>query len=729
MKMLQLMILVLIVGAVACSKNDSSETGDAGVVDDAATDLDARGDTASRDGATPDSGQPDAEEPVPRDPLVLTPTFEPPAPPALPDGMESCPLLGEDRCVNGVAQTCEIFDTAASEFPDQPDPLLERAYLFDRWYDLYNSPEGQTMKRVFKTPMAADTPETVWGDADAFDYYRGGADAAIWTGTALAADIYRYMTTGSEADYARVEQKTRDLLRLFDVTNIPGYLARYHFMLMPPDGPNTDSFIVEHGVADDYDHTFTAIEDLNVEGLPQEYSTGLDDGTGTLVAGTPMWKGVPTIDQYSGPFTAFPMVLPLLRDEELKARITEHLTCYLKRLQRFEIINMQANPDALEGLSSYFAGTNGQLDPDDIDLLSQDTIVAYYHPGFNAQNAADFDRSCPDTMATTPTRVIDAAADNFTLELLKLAADLDAKGNDRPGQIDHFYAVNVRGADAGHLLHMTALAYWMTGEQHYTDFLFNELVDNLRAPEVSLTASAFRNPPWCFKFYSDHISYTTHYQFITMLPPGEMKDTMIRVMHEEYWDKAMRPLNNAKFNFLYAATVPESVAGPARQQALDVANDRIRNFGGNGGILDSPRRGYQLDRSYVVDNLPAGTSIRCPTEQEKAVCEDGFRFLGVAIEGTNISYECDGRAAECVMADGQCTEGMASEGLPSPLLAYGGFTWQLNTTQIGSYPADRATEQSHGRDLAEPYWLARYHGYISEGSGQLLAWKDGGACN
>jgi hypothetical protein len=717
----------------ACSETSSPQTGspangEAGTdaVEDSTSNPDAQNPDA--DDAATDADQADADV-GPRDPLVLTPTFESPTPAVLPPGMTSCPIYGADQCVNGVAQSCDIYDTEANEFPDVLDPMLERAYLFDRWYDMYNSPVGLTMKRVATEVTPAATPESEWGAADAFSFFRGGSDAAIWTGTALASDTYRYMTTGSEADYERVEKKTRDLLRLFDVTGIPGYLARYHFLMMPDGGPTTDTLIVEHGVVEDYDHTFSLIEDINVEGLPAEYAAGLDDGTGALVSGTPMWKGVPTIDQYSGPWVAFPMVLPLLRDEALKARITEHLTCYLKRLQRLEIINLQDNPDALDALAQYFAGGELQLDPDDIDLLSQDTIVGYYHPGFNALNAADFDRSCPDTMAVEPTRVVDAAAQNFPIEMVKLALDLDAKGENRPGQIDHFYAVNVRGADAGHLLHMTALAYWMTGEQHYNDFLFNELVDNLRAPEVALTASAFRNPPWCFKFYSDHISYTTHWQFLTMLPPGELKDTMVRVMHEEYWDKAMRNLNNAKFNVLYASTVPESVAGPARQQALDIAIDRIETFGGNGGILNSPRRGYPLDRGFVVDNLPAGTTVRCPTEAERSSCEDGSSFLGVNVEGWDISYACDGRPGECVMDDGDCVEGMASEGLPSPLLPYGGFMWQLNTLQLGSFPVDRTMEQGHGRDFAEPYWLARYHGYISEGGGQLLAWKDEGSCN
>jgi hypothetical protein len=36
--------------------------------------------------------------------------------------------------------------------------------------------------------------------------------------------------------------------------------------------------------------------------------------------------------------------------------------------------------------------------------------------------------------------------------------------------------------------------------------------------------------------------------------------------------------------------------------------------------------------------------------------------------------------------------------------------------------------QSPGRDLSEPYWLARYYGFITEGQGQVLAWREVGGC-
>lgn len=660
----------------------------------------------------------------------LQPTLTAPAPLPLPEGVESCGLYLEERCEAGALRRCEIFDSGAATFPDALDPLLERAYLYDRWYDLYTSPDGQTLKRVLKSFTAGDAPESEWGASGHFDHYRGGGDSAIWTGVALNADIFRWQVTGSAADWERVERKVRQLVRLFDVTGVPGYLARHHFLLLPAGAPVTEEVITFYGEADALDHTHMPIEaPADVDGLPSVYLDGLAAEGGDVVHGLPMWKGAVSIDQYTGPFVALPLVLPFLEDEELVARITEHLTCYLKRLRRLEIVGLQQSPEVLAGLSKLFGDGSLELDEGDLDLTSLDRIVGYYHEGINDKNIEGFDRSCPDTMTLEPTRVLDATSDDFFLDMLELGLDLDAKHQFREGQIDHFYAVNVRGADASHMMHMVALAWWLTGEEHYREFFHDELIDQLDAIEVALTAQAFRNPRWCYKYYADHISYTTHWQFITMLPEGPLRDAMVRVMHEEHWLKGLKPLNNAKFDVLYASVVPAELAGGDREHAIAEAAALLADFGGNGGTLAAPRRDYVLERSHVVDSLPPSITPVCPTAEERQQCEEPGDVLGIPLEGKVVSYPCDGRPAECVMDDGLCVEAIASEGLPVALRTYGGFTWQLDPLRMGAYPPDPGREQSHGRDLAEPYWMARHYGYIPEGAGTLLAWRGVGACD
>jgi len=81
------------------------------------------------------------------------------------------------------------------------------------------------------------------------------------------------------------------------------------------------------------------------------------------------------------------------------------------------------------------------------------------------------------------------------------------------------------------------------------------------------------------------------------------------------------------------------------------------------------------------------------------------------------------------MDDGMCTRGLASRGLPSSLRAYGDFIWQRSPFEIGDPRGVDGQKQSPGRDLTEPYWIARHYGYITEGAGQVLAWKDAGTCS
>ena len=54
--------------------------------------------------------------------------------------------------------------------------------------------------------------------------------------------------------------------------------------------------------------------------------------------------------------------------------------------------------------------------------------------------------------------------------------------------------------------------------------------------------------------------------------------------------------------------------------------------------------------------------------------------------------------------------------------------WQRGPFDLGERVGVEGQLQSPGRDLSEPYWMARYYGYIKEGQGQVLAWQDAGGC-
>ncbi len=652
-----------------------------------------------------------------------------PADPLAGAAVESCPIYLEERCAAGRLQRCALYDPAAGEFVAAPDPLLERVLSYERWYDLHMSPNGLTAERTFNRAMPGGAPEAEWAALDAFGGYAGEGDAAIWTGMALVADTFRYAVTGTEADYRRMEEKARALLRDFEVTGVPGYLARFHFLRVPPGTPLTDRIMMkaaEAGAMGGRDLPMEAPE--AVAGLPGEYAAGVPDGAGGLVAGEPWWHGHPSIDQYTGPMTAFPLVYNLLRDEELKAGIVHHLTCYLKRLRRMEIRSLQASPEVLSELTGFFAGADARFDPDDIDLTTLDTLVAYYHPNLNRENAATFDRTCPDDLAWTASRVIDASSMSFMSDMLELAADISTTSDSmRPNGIDHFYLVNVRGGDASHMLHLAAMAFYLTGDERYWRFLEEELVGRLRAPEVALTMMAFRLPDWCFRFYGDHITYNTHWQLLTLLGDSPLRDSMLRVMEEEAWQKALHDHKSSKFNVMYASTVPAALASD-RDRAIEEAVAQLEDFGGNGGALLAPRRTYSRDRQAVIDALPAGTTLRCPSEDERRRCEEAGDLFGVPLESSDISYPCDGRPGECPLETGECALALASDGLPPRLRRYADFMWQRSPFDLGESVAVEGHKQSPGTDLSEPYWMARYHRFLTEGEGQVLAWQDAGAC-
>ncbi|MCA9299517.1 MAG: hypothetical protein KDA28_10650, partial [Phycisphaerales bacterium] len=355
------------------------------------------------------------------------PIFDAPADPLAGTDVESCPIYEEEICDGGTVRRCDIYDTDTGAFDDDPDAMLRRAYLYDRWYELYASPDGQSAERHFNTPMEPGTPESEWGDPANFASWGGEGDSAIWTGTALNGFILRYLHTGTEADYQRMEEATRVMLHFFDVTRIPGYLARHHYLLVPDGTPNTDEHMYRYSAGDDDQRDIEDPDTLDF--LPDVYGSGL---------GTPRWSGDPSIDQMNGPMVAFPMVYGLLRDETLREQIAYQMTCYLHRLRRIELINLQENEDALAAFQEYFAGGGLNLDPDDIQFDQLDTIVMYVHPQINTANEDRYDRECGDFIQMEPWRVIDAASPLFIVDVLDLVQDI-AREENRPNQINHFY--------------------------------------------------------------------------------------------------------------------------------------------------------------------------------------------------------------------------------------------------------------------------------------------------
>lgn len=725
------------IGVVACvvvlGSCSSSSNGDDAISDIIA---DLQTDLANVDAAE-ETAQPDCGE------LPCLPTVAPLAKPADPlegQDTESCGVYLEERCVNGSLERCEVFDTSTKTWPEELDPMVERAFLYDRWRDLYNSPDGQAVDRDFLGEVLPGTPEQEWGDPARFRSYDGSGDGGIWTGWATVAAILRYSQTGTRADYERMEQQVRDLVTMYDVTGVPGYLCRYHFLVMPEGGPKDadhiqrweGSFLPNH-------HDRLIPNPETIKNLPAIYTQGVPDGEGNLVKGTPMWHGRPSIDQNSGPMTALPMAYALLEDEELKAKSAYHLTCYLKRLQRIEIINLQQNPELIEGLLAYFSVGELNLDPDDMDLTKIEKIVGYVQRQVNTLNEDTFDYSCPDHVQMEPWRVIDAADDDhFLIDLLALINDMDTSA-ERVDTIDHYYWPSIRGGDAMHLMHLATMAYYMTGDEQYREFLYNELIGEIGTIGVANTAGAFNLPKWCKSYYGDQITFGPWWAFLENLGEGEFKDEMVKAFYSEMWQKLGTDVGNVDLEIMMAGTVDPEMATD-REAALAHALEQLPWMGGNGGLLmdspedpswlQDPRRTYTTTPEGILAHTPDGVEAVCPTQHELDICTADITILGITMPNMSgfSTRDCTGSDWECVVTEGQCTPKKSSAALPVNLRNHTDYLWQRNPFELGAGANPEGWRQFAGSDYSVPFWNALRYGFITQGDGEVLAWHPVGEC-
>lgn len=651
------------------------------------------------------------------------------APAPVDTGAEACELYQAQSCSAGTLRQCDTYDVGARQFVTA-DPLTHRALLADRWNQLHFSPDGQDCKRELAGTIAPDADEATWSAPEAFEQYAGLADAAIWTGTALNAYVLRYLETGAEVDYQRVEKKTRQLLTMLEITGIPGYLARAYYYLVP-DGAskNSEHLVYTQSRADAFQSKHWS---QNLAGpldavpdLPELFKTGYTDAQGVHWTGETRYQGSPTIDQYSGVTTSFLAAWSVLRDQGIKDRMAYQLGCYLKRMRRIEVINIQKNPRGPSMISAFLDGANSQFDPTDPQLDTLDRIVLYVIEQPNELNQETFDRSCPPSIQMEPSRIIDLASRTHEIDLIGLVLDLDGKKSLRPAGIDHYYAPNVRGYDAVQLMFISALLFHMTGDEMYRTFFEQELVGNLNTLGIADTWAAVIPPKWCRKWYTEHISFPPMWAFANLLADGELKDRILKTVHDEVWLKDLSLLKNVKFSLMYGGLVPARLGG-GQQEAIEEATQALRAFGGNGGALDTPRRNYSTEYDTLVGLLPEGINAECPSQATVDLCETGPKVLGIQLAGWDITSPCTGAANECVMGNGECAQKRASAALPPMLRTPYGYQWQGDPYELGS--SQSGTAMASGLDVFEPYWLARFYGALPEAEGLVLGWKPIGSC-
>jgi hypothetical protein len=222
---------------------------------------------------------------------------------------ETCPVgcfAGEcrsdacaDECSLGQQTelgSCRLWDLASASFVE-PNPIAsthDRARGYEARLQRYHQPEGHVATVHF-----TDSTHTVR------NYYDGSADSALWTGSALAAEAWRYSATGSPDAANRIAAIAATPHRAFGVTGVPGYLARFVF---PTD--SSEPFGWNCGDTDEVH--------CNVTWEGRTYN----------------WKGSTSRDQYTGVMLGLWLGYRATHDEAVKAQIRADVVTLAQELMK-----------------------------------------------------------------------------------------------------------------------------------------------------------------------------------------------------------------------------------------------------------------------------------------------------------------------------------------------------------------------------------------------------------
>ncbi len=136
----------------------------------------------------------------------------------------SCVTSCTDECDLGATETtdagtltCSLFDVSSGTAVDAGIGMMDRARLYNAFLRQNGLPAGQVTYLEYTSP-----------DLSTISTYSDTGDAAIFTGTYLASEAWRYKTTGSPDALANTTALVQTLHMLFNVAPIsPGYLARF----------------------------------------------------------------------------------------------------------------------------------------------------------------------------------------------------------------------------------------------------------------------------------------------------------------------------------------------------------------------------------------------------------------------------------------------------------------------------------------------------------------------
>ena len=637
----------------------------------------------------------------------------------LPDGLTSCAVYKEIAFREGTLRRCELYDGIAGRWVEAPDPMLEQAYWYDRYYDLYHRMEGQYADLEFTEAMWPGTPESVWGDPAYFREHDGFGDGSGWTGTALWAAAARYLATGTEADYARMLDHFESMAFLYEATGIPGLLMRSHFTMLEPGAPpplgNPGKAVTNYIEPCDW-HFRYPLAKRYLDRLPAYYRVGVEiEGTHYNVL--PVWMGDASRDMYvrslPGVMLAYDMLGEGPAEDRLRSAIEREIPCTLRRMKKLRISNLQSNPFLLEALAPYLGTDRMLLEPGDIDLTKIDTLIGYVMEQPNPAHMGAFDAECPEGLPTEVDPAYDLDASNW-LEFMVRFADIALRMQRQGRQpIAWVQFVSARGADALFVTQWALAAHYLTGDERYLDFL-EGLMEEIDYWPIIDTYGSFWSPKWCRPHFGPSLLYPTLWNIQSRVSKTDFPtywERLANTIMEESRHKELAQANDVFFGILYDNMVDATIDPQGHAYALEMV-EMLRGMGQyQGPDKFEPRRNYTVD---LLSNPPPGIEIEDLTQEDYDICMEPFTLFGIEIEPGSIEDELP----------------RAVEGLPLRYRIPGPFQWQMDPFMLWrDYGWKEAMVQFPMAGMTVAFWNGRTQGTLTEGRGTALAWRDTGeAC-
>ncbi|MBK1719766.1 hypothetical protein CKO27_19345 [Thiocystis violacea] len=266
----------------------------------------------------------------------------------------------------GQGRSCQLWTPATDRWSpgpwDRAGQTHNLARLHTAWLHRWMMPAGGVMATQFTDETLSEVLA-----------YSGRRDSAIWTGTYLAAEALRFMTTGApDADRA-MRETVETLHRWWNIPGDPGYLARY---AAPADSPAPIQAILSASEPEVH-------RDVSYEGALWH------------------WRGNISRDQYQGVMLGYSLAYEATRSPAIREFIRQDVVEFIEQLMSSESravkLSLNGNPLTTDVRIPYAVFSEADA-PNGIPTLSL-TISPFEAAGegvlFFLPNAADLVRQVP----------------------------------------------------------------------------------------------------------------------------------------------------------------------------------------------------------------------------------------------------------------------------------------------------------------------------------------------